>query len=63
MDPNDEIVISGIAGRYPECENFDEFKQALLEGIDLVTEDARRFPLGKYIQIKTGSEKPLIFYL
>ncbi|XP_030762870.1 fatty acid synthase-like [Sitophilus oryzae] len=43
---NEEIVISGIAGRYPECDSFDEFKEALFSGKDLITEDSRRFKPG-----------------
>lgn len=27
--PEDEIVISGIAGRYPSCDNVDEFRHHL----------------------------------
>lgn len=46
---DDEIVISGIAGRYPECDSFDEFKEALLNGVDMLTEDARRWEPGKII--------------
>ncbi|KAJ8954469.1 hypothetical protein NQ314_007075 [Rhamnusium bicolor] len=44
MHPNDRIVISGIAGRYPECQNVEEFKEALLNGIDMITVDGRRYP-------------------
>ncbi|KAK5642459.1 hypothetical protein RI129_008626 [Pyrocoelia pectoralis] len=39
----DEVVISGISGRFPECENVEEFKQKLFEGVDLVTADERRW--------------------
>ncbi|KAG5869187.1 hypothetical protein JTB14_000253 [Gonioctena quinquepunctata] len=42
----EDIVISGIAGKFPECENVEEFKEALLQGIDLTTEDDRRYPAG-----------------
>ncbi|XP_060533311.1 fatty acid synthase-like [Cylas formicarius] len=48
MIQEDEIVISGIAGRYPECDSFNEFKEALLAGKDLLTVDDRRFPPGTY---------------
>ncbi|KAG5873391.1 hypothetical protein JTB14_027737 [Gonioctena quinquepunctata] len=46
MESAEDIVISGIAGKFPECENVDELKEALLQGIDLTTEDDRRYPLG-----------------
>ncbi|XP_030762884.1 fatty acid synthase-like [Sitophilus oryzae] len=45
---SEEIVISGIAGRYPECDSFNEFKEALFSGKDLITEDNRRFEPGTY---------------
>lgn len=47
MDTCEEIVISGISGRFPECENVDEFMDSLIKGIDLVTENCRRFKPGK----------------
>lgn len=48
MEQNfDEIVISGVAGRFPECENVEEFCKSLFEGNDLVTENDRRFKPGK----------------
>lgn len=44
---DDEIVISGLSGRLPESSNIEEFKQQLLDGVDLVTDDDRRWPSGK----------------
>lgn len=44
----DEIVISGISGRYPESENLDEFWENLLSGCELVSADDRRWPVCKY---------------
>lgn len=49
MLSNDEIVISGIAGRFPECENVEEFWKVLFDGIDVLTIDNRRYPPGKKI--------------
>ncbi|KAJ8964696.1 hypothetical protein NQ317_001270 [Molorchus minor] len=46
MHPDGDIVLTGISGRYPECNNIEEFKDALLKGTDLVTVDDRRFPPG-----------------
>ncbi|CAH1180924.1 unnamed protein product [Phyllotreta striolata] len=46
MNAQEEIVISGISGRFPECRNIDEFQRALLRGDDLMSEDDRRFPAG-----------------
>lgn len=33
-------------GRFPECENIDQFKENLFNGVDLVTADDRRWPKG-----------------
>lgn len=44
--PGEEIVISGIAGRFPESKNVEEFKNNLLNKVDLVTDDDRRWKLG-----------------
>ncbi|KAJ8915050.1 hypothetical protein NQ315_016025, partial [Exocentrus adspersus] len=44
INMEEEIVISGISGRYPECNNIKELKEALLKGVDLITDDETRFP-------------------
>ncbi|KAB0796701.1 hypothetical protein PPYR_10762 [Photinus pyralis] len=44
----DEVVISGISGRFPECENMEELKRNLLDGVDMVTEDDRRWPVNMH---------------
>ena len=33
-------------GRFPESSNVEEFKKHLLDGIDLITDDDRRWPPG-----------------
>lgn len=43
---DDDIVISGISGRFPESENIDELKENLYNNVDMVTEDDRRWPVG-----------------
>ena len=43
---NDEIVISGIAGRFPESDSIDELRDNLYNHVDMITEDERRWPLG-----------------
>lgn len=45
---DDDIVISGISGRFPESENIDELKENLYNNVDMVTEDDRRWPVGFY---------------
>uniref|UniRef100_A0A915PSY3 Fatty acid synthase n=1 Tax=Setaria digitata TaxID=48799 RepID=A0A915PSY3_9BILA len=44
----EEIVITGISGRFPRCENVQEFGDLLMAGEDLVTEDSLRWPPGIY---------------
>ena len=43
----DEIVISGISGRYPESDNIKEFWDNLVTGADILTSDDRRWPVGE----------------
>lgn len=45
-DPDQEIVISGIAGRFPESDNMELLKKNLLNKVDLITDDDRRWKLG-----------------
>ena len=45
---SEDIVISGISGRYPGCESVDELRDSLFAKKDLVTEDDRRWPPGLY---------------
>lgn len=46
-----EVVISGIAGRFPECDSTEEFKQKLFNNEDLLTVDNRRWPPGNVFHI------------
>ncbi|CAG9830405.1 unnamed protein product [Diabrotica balteata] len=43
---NDKIVITGISGKFPQCANVEEFKEALLSGVDLIKENSQRYPAG-----------------
>lgn len=40
-------MIAGIAGRLPESDNLQEFWENLLNGVDMVTEDDRRWKPGE----------------
>ena len=42
----ENVVISGVSGRFPESDNMEEFRQHLLNGEDMVTEDGRRWTPG-----------------
>ncbi|XP_024885303.1 fatty acid synthase [Temnothorax curvispinosus] len=44
-EPGEEIVISGIAGRFPESKNVEELKNNLLNKVDMITDDDRRWKL------------------
>ncbi|XP_061667276.1 fatty acid synthase isoform X1 [Syngnathoides biaculeatus] len=44
----DDIVIAGISGRLPESNNLEEFWENLINGVDMVTEDDRRWTPGLY---------------
>uniref|UniRef100_A0A8C2AG05 Fatty acid synthase n=1 Tax=Cyprinus carpio TaxID=7962 RepID=A0A8C2AG05_CYPCA len=44
----EDIVIAGISGRLPESNNLEEFWQNLFNGVDMVTEDDRRWKPGLY---------------
>jgi fatty acid synthase len=56
----EDVVITGISGRLPESDNIEEFKQQLFDGVDLVTDDERRWPSGLYsLPARTGKLKDL----
>jgi len=39
----EEVVISGIGGWFPECNNMEELKELLFNKINGVTIDSRRW--------------------
>ncbi|RWS03822.1 fatty acid synthase-like protein, partial [Dinothrombium tinctorium] len=47
MKPNeDDIVVSGISGRFPNSDNIEEFWCNLISGNELCSADDRRWPVG-----------------
>ncbi|XP_076763351.1 fatty acid synthase 1 [Xylocopa sonorina] len=57
---NDEIVISGFSGRFPESQDIEEFRRNLFEGVDMITDDGRRWPSGLYgLPKRSGKLKDL----
>lgn len=59
-DMTEDIVISGISGRFPESDNMDELADNLLNNIDMITEDDRRWPIGLYgLPSRAGKIKDL----
>ena len=43
----DSVVVSGISCRLPESDNMQEFRDNLMNGVDMVTEDDRRWKPGR----------------
>jgi fatty acid synthase len=46
---DDDIVITGIAGCFPESENVYQFQDNLFKKVDMLTEDDRRWKLGEFM--------------
>jgi acyl transferase domain-containing protein len=44
----DDIVISGISGRFPESDSVDEFRDNLYNNVDMITSDDRRWPIREF---------------
>ncbi|RWS02243.1 fatty acid synthase-like protein, partial [Dinothrombium tinctorium] len=44
-DNNDDIVITGISGRFPNADNIEEFWNQLVSGTELSTCDDSRWPV------------------
>jgi hypothetical protein len=49
LKENEDIVISGIGGRFPESDTVDEFAQNLYNKVDMIVDDDRRWPTGQSI--------------
>lgn len=46
--PGEEVCISGIAGFFPDSDNVRDFGEKLFNKVDLISDDDRRWKLGKY---------------
>jgi len=49
LPTGDDIVITGIAGCFPESENVYQFRDNLYNKVDMVTGDDRRWKLGEFM--------------
>ena len=49
LPTGDDIVITGVAGCFPESENVYQFQYNLFNRVDMVTEDDRRWKLGEFM--------------
>ena len=47
--PGEEIVISGLSGFFPDSADVYHFQENLFNKVDMVTDDDRRWKLGKWI--------------
>ncbi|XP_045766807.1 fatty acid synthase [Maniola jurtina] len=60
---DDDIVLSGLSGRLPECDSIEEFAQQLFDGVDLVTADDRRWTPGLHgLPERNGKLKDLAHF-
>nr|QGN67248.1 fatty acid synthase [Galeruca daurica]QGN67249.1 fatty acid synthase [Galeruca daurica] len=57
---SDKFVISGISGKFPQCNNVEEFKAALFNGVDLITEEGGRYEFELYGTIRSCGRIPEI---
>lgn len=56
----EDVVISGIGGRYPESDNIDELAENLYNHVDMITEDDRRWTPGLFgLPRRSGKIKDL----
>lgn len=57
---DDDVVISGFSGRFPESDNVEELMQNLFNGVDMITDDERRWPKNLYgLPARAGKIKDL----
>ncbi len=49
LKKNEDIVISGMSGRFPESDTVNEFAQNLYNKMDMIVDDDRRWPTGQSI--------------
>ncbi|KAI4472195.1 fatty acid synthase [Holotrichia oblita] len=60
---DEDVVVTGLSGRFPESNSIEEFKQQLFDGVDLVTDDERRWPSGLHgLPTRTGKLKDIQYF-
>lgn len=60
-DAGDEIVISGFSGSFPNSDGLPDFADKLFNKVDLISDDDRRWTIGK-LQKKKQINR-LLYYL
>jgi len=63
LPTGDDIVITGIAGCFPESENVYQFQDNLFNKVDMVTEDDRRWKLGEFVLLLKNAMSFMWIYL
>lgn len=46
-EPGDEIVLTGFSGNFPDSDGLKNFGDNLFNKVDLISDDTRRWALGK----------------
>jgi hypothetical protein len=49
--PGEEVVISGVAGYFPDSSNVYDLRDNLMNKVDMVSDDCRRWKLGLYMSL------------
>ena len=60
-EPGEEVVITGISGRFPDCDNVNELKEKLLNKVDLVTDNYSRWKIDHEEIPRDGGKVPRLF--
>ena len=42
------VVVTGMSGRLPQSDTIEEFERNLYNGVDMVTADDARWPMGEF---------------
>ena len=50
LPTGDDIVITGIAGSFPDSENVYQFQENLFNKVDVVTEDDQHWKVGEFMR-------------
>ena len=59
-----EVVISGLSGRFPDSDNVAEFREHLINGDDMTTDDDRRLESGlqNYLHFQRETSSFMFLY-
>ncbi len=62
LKEGEDVVISGMSGRFPESDSVDEFAQNLYNKVDMIVDDDRRWPTGQFNLNITISHEPIFMH-